>query len=51
MNSTGKKARKTGGNRHACKRAKRRPERTSKYAAKVARWIALEKDQKRHGAQ
>ena len=45
-NSTGKKARKTQGNRYACKKAKPKPM-TAKYAMKVARWVEEEKERER----
>ena len=46
----GKAARKRYGNRHACKRAKKKPGVTSRYAAKRARWVELERGRKRHEA-
>ena len=39
--NTGKAARRTGGNRYACKRSTRR-----RNPAKVARWNQLEKERK-----
>lgn len=45
MTSTGKKARKSHGNKFACKRAKKKPG-SAKYALKVAQWVELEKQRK-----
>ena len=44
-NSNGKKARKTGGNRYACKRRHRH---ARIDAEKVARWQQMEKERTRH---
>jgi len=47
MNTTGKEARKSHGTRVAAKRSKKRPG-SAKYAAKVARWVEMEKKRKAH---
>ena len=51
MNDTGKKARKSGGNRHQLKKSKKGQGMTSKYSEKRARWADEEKDRKRHEKQ
>ena len=46
-NLTGKKARKTGGNRHACRRSKKKAG-SSRYALKRQRWAQEEQERTRH---